>query len=62
MSKFIVTKDNPHYPSVRYAENIADAIKQRDEWIKDNSDDDGEYNNLIVIAMIIETKPFKSNF
>jgi hypothetical protein len=56
---YIVTKNNPYYPSVRYCDSMAEAEEQRDEWISVTSDNDGRYHCKVTIAQVIETRDFK---
>lgn len=59
---YIVTKNNPFYPSVEYCDTLEEALKQRDEWISDLNCEDGKHNVKIAISSIIETTCIKSHY
>lgn len=59
---FVVTKNNPFYPEVEYFETIEEANIQRDEWFNGMNTPAGEYDCIITVARVLESKPFKSEF
>lgn len=62
MSKYIVTKDNPYYPSVEYRDSMEEAQKQKHEWLEEMHEEDGTYKAKIIIAEIIEEQDIKTYF
>lgn len=60
--KYIVTKDNPYYPTVTYCNSLAEAAILRDEMTKDNFDDIGEHECNVTIAKVIETITKRSDY
>ena len=52
---YIVTKNNPYYPSVEYCDTMEEAIRQREEWVNDHSEEAGDYKMQITIAEVITT-------
>ena len=59
---YIVTKNNPYYPSVEYFKSFEEAITKRDEWLRDMRSKDGNYECKVTVAQVIETKTVKSDF
>lgn len=56
---FIVTKNNPYYPSIDYFDTIEEAKKLRDELVKEFMSIDGKYDCQVTIAEVIETQTGK---
>lgn len=62
MSKYIVTKDNPYYPSVEYCDSLEEAHNQKYEWLEEMHEKDGTYDAKIIIAEIVEEQNIKTHF
>lgn len=60
--QYIVTKNNPHYPDVEYCNTLEEAQAQRDVWIKEMFEEDGQHECKITIAKVIETTDGKSHY
>ena len=58
---FIVTKNNPYYPSVEYFETLHVANKQRDFWVAEMESEVGTCECNITVAEVIETTEIKSD-
>lgn len=62
MSKYIVTIDNPYYPSVAYCNSMEEAESQKYEWLEEMHEEDGTYEAKIIIALIVEEQNIKTYF
>jgi len=58
---YVVTKDNPYYPSVEYRDTLEEARKLFDMCLEDDHKESGIYTNQVTIAEIIISKTFKSH-
>lgn len=59
---YIVTKNNPYYPSVEYFDTLVEAEAQRDEWVAELEDVGGCYFNQVTIATVLETVQVTVNY
>jgi len=57
---YVVTKDNPYYPSVLYFGAIEEANAQRDKWLAEMAFEGGEHECNVTVAQVIETKKVMS--
>lgn len=51
--KYIVTVDNPLYPSVKYCVDILEAVKVHNDIVASQSDEHGEYKAKVTIARLL---------
>jgi|APEBP8051072661_1049379.scaffolds.fasta_scaffold10980_3 hypothetical protein len=58
---FVITKNNPYYPSVAYRETLDEACKVAGEFEQDMTSEDGEYECRITIAEVVEDKIVRSD-
>lgn len=59
---YIVTRDNPYYPSVEYFDTIEEANSERDNIINSMSSESGKHDCKVSVALVIETTSIKSNY
>ena len=52
---YIVTKNNPYYPSVRYFVAIKEAIAQKEKWLRELADG-GPHACQVTLALVISTQ------
>ena len=50
--KYLITRDNPFYNVVRYAETLEKAVQEKNNLLEEASE--GEYLVKVVIAQIME--------
>jgi len=59
---FVVTIDNPNYPSVTYAETIEEAREIRDNLVDFYDVADGKHQVKVTIAEILETTEIRTHY
>jgi len=59
---YIVTMDNPFYPSVYYCNDIEKARTRRDILKESHHEEDGVNDVKIVIAKVIEVQEIKTHY
>lgn len=59
---FVVTTNNPYYPNVIYVGTIEEAQKERDDFLRSDSVEDGKYEAKVTIAEVIETTEIRTYY
>ena len=59
---YIVTKNNPYYPSVEYFGTLDKAKAQQEEWLKEMASPDGTHTCEVTVATVIDTYTVKSAY
>ncbi len=59
---YVVTKNNPYYPSVKYFVTVETANAQRDEWLTEIASEDGVYECTVTVAVVIETRTVMADY
>ena len=62
---YVVTRNNPYYPAVKYVSTLLDAYAQRDEWLAEVVTPDPRvegYAACITIARVVENTSFATAF
>ena len=59
---YVITKNNPYYPSVVYCETLEEAHAVATEFEKDMASETGEYECRITIAKVVEDRTIRSDY
>jgi hypothetical protein len=59
---WVVGLDRPYYPSVEFFNNEAEALKEYERIIKEEVDEDGEYNSKAFMAKIKYVSVIKTHY
>ena len=59
---YVITKNNPYYPSVQYAETLEEARAVAAEFEEEISSEQGRYKCRITISELVEDKSVLSDY
>lgn len=59
---FVITKNNPYYPSVVYRETLEEAHAAAADFENDIASEGGSYECRITIAEVVEDKTVRSDY
>lgn len=59
---YVITINNPYYPSVEYRDTLAEARQRRDEIAREKQSADGAHVCKVTIARVIETGEIRTDF
>lgn len=62
MNSYIVTTDNPYYPSIQYFSSLEDAMKCAAVEVKDRNTVNGEYDVNVTVAEVKQWIRIKTDY